>query len=235
MHVCVCASVCCVCVCVCVPAQHFFSSFSNVLDLVGFVTCVLSIYILSLGCTEAEKVSDLVLVLLRTGIQGVRLLLIVRRYIRSIAIHAVSHTERASQCVCIGACVSVCLSVSGLSMLSAPVWLAPHRSVWGGGRNRESLARASSRVDFSSASGGRHDGDGEDDDVGGDALHAMMHVAHTATPMDPSGRLGGAAKQDDEDGEGVGGERHGLGHASPYLGARLLSGSGPRSAPPIHL
>ena len=59
--------------------QNFFASFSNVLDLIGFVTCILSIYILSLGCTEAEKVSDMLLMFVRIGIQGTRLVLILRK------------------------------------------------------------------------------------------------------------------------------------------------------------
>ena len=43
------------------------------------MTCILSIYIMSLGCTEAEKFSDLVLMFLRIGIQVIRLVLIVRK------------------------------------------------------------------------------------------------------------------------------------------------------------
>ena len=51
------------------------------------MSCILSIYMVALGCNESERVGDIALMFTRIGVQVMRLVLIVRKYGRPVAPH----------------------------------------------------------------------------------------------------------------------------------------------------
>jgi len=103
------------------------SSFSSLVDVAALVVCGVSLVVLTMPCSSAEKLSDVVLLIIRNAIQIARLYIVINKYV-------------------------------------GDMWHALNQDLC---RNRETMNRMDSRVDFTSlmVSGGINNDDDDDDNV----------------------------------------------------------------------